>query len=114
MTCSTRRQPTWIDRPTSSGDDMTAATASAQHTTAVPTNFNGWVETPRMAELVRADEVRAGDILLLDTCVSRVHGIRTVVLAGHGPAVKIDGQYNTVRFPWEYVRVIRADESETS
>lgn len=78
-----------------------------------PLDYNGYVTVARPAERVRADQVQAGDILLLDGYISQITLVTPMNLNGPREAVNpwtvlhIAGAVNIVRFPHEVVTVLR-------
>lgn len=82
----------------------------------VPTRINGnGIAVSQRAERVLAEDVQAGDILLLDGYVSKVTGVNPMNLSWRGQSadwavLHITGQTNIVRFPHETVSVIRKSE----
>jgi hypothetical protein len=83
--------------------------------TETPSAFRLFPAKGAAARRIMAQEVERGDLLLLDGFISAVTGVNELVLAyPHHPqatsnwrVLHITGSVNIVRFPHEYVSVIR-------
>ncbi len=75
----------------------------------IPLDFNGYVTVAKPATRIPAIEVRPGDILILDSYVSRVNTVdRIDVQPPYGAwACWIKGDINIIRFGHELVSVLR-------
>lgn len=89
-------------------------TEARTYTDTYPLDFNGYVTVSRPFERITADEVQAGDLLVLDSGLSRVTAVTEYnVGAANGdrllnwPILHIAGATNIIRFPHEVVTVLR-------
>lgn len=70
-------------------------------------DFNGYVVVSRPFTRVRADEVVSGDLLILDSGLSRVTHVTPCRLDNGVTVVHITGPTNIVRADYEIVTVLR-------
>jgi hypothetical protein len=90
-------------------------TAIALYDLAVPMDFNGYAPVARPAIRLTAAEVQVGDILLLDSFVTKVTAIeKKILMAPSWYALHIQGSYSIIRFPHETLSVIRPDVPQES
>lgn len=82
-------------------------------TAPLPRAWNGYAVAPQPALSLVPEDVRPGDFLLLDDCVSVVHEVRGPWLLDDGTTgYKINGDRNIFRLRHERLRVIRGTSTE--
>lgn len=73
-----------------------------------PIRWNGYAFGATPAEWMTADQVKPGDVLLLDGYVSTVQAVRPILRGfPNWEAMHITGDINIIRFPHERLSVLR-------
>lgn len=88
---------------------MTWTQTQLERVREVPLSSNGYAGVATPALRIPAREVKAGDILLLEDCVSLVHTVDAIDIQPpyQSMAVWLRGDLNIIRFPHEMVSVLR-------
>jgi hypothetical protein len=79
-------------------------------TNTYPVDFNGYVVVARPLLKITANQVKAGDLVITDGYISKIHSVNSVAIAGHGDGIELNGELNMIRFPHEIVTVLRREE----
>ena len=85
----------------------TAHAEDRAYTESYPLDFNGYVAVSRPFIRIPASEVRRGDLLILDSGLSKVSYVTPYTLDNGVAVVHIQGPTNVVRADYETVTVLR-------